>query len=216
MIDRQYYIDLITSEHRDKPNLIAWLDSILAIVEAGGVCAESLILALDLDSAQGVQLDILGQLVGQSREVYFQPFIGISPILEDGDYRILLKAKIAKNQWKGTIVELQAIWAKLFPDGKIILQDKQNMTMDVIWVEGSFSVIMGELIQNGYIAPKPQSVFINYYFGATPFFGWDLQNSIIAGFDTGIWANPYSIRPVFGFDLATADVAGFDVGNLSN
>ena len=216
MIDREYYINLITSEHRDKPQLIAWLDSLLSIIETSGLLSDTMYLAFDLDQAQGMQLDVIGDLVGQSRTINFQPFLGLSPVLEDPDYRSLLRSRIAKNQWKGTIGELKTIWETIFPNGQIILQDKQNMAMDIIWISGSFSLIMGELIRAGYICPKPEGVQINYFFGGTPFFGWDLQNTLIAGFDTGYWSNPYAILPIFGFDLQTADIAGFDTGNLSN
>lgn len=214
--DLNYYLNLITSEHRNKPKYIEWLSSMLRITADGASTTDSFVTAFDIDNAQGVQLDILGQLLGQSRVVTFQPFVGISPVLQDSDYRTLLRAKITKNQWKGTIGELRNLWKSIFPDGEILIRDNQNMTMDVIWISGSFSILMGELIRAGYMTPKPEGVFINYYFGATPFFGWDLQNDTIAGFNTGIWANPYNMLPVFGFDTDDGNVSGFDSGNFVN
>ena len=60
--------------------------------------------SVDADGAfPRAQLDALGTLVGQSRQVPFQPSGGVSPILDDNTYRILLQAKIAQNQFDGQI-----------------------------------------------------------------------------------------------------------------
>jgi len=112
----------------------------------------------------------------------------VSPFLTDDVYRIALRARIGLNQWDGKIGSLQGLWKNIFPTGNIQIQDNKNMTMTVtLW--GAFSQIVRDLVTNGYIVPRPEGVLINYQYGATmPYFGFDIENSYISGFDVGSWA----------------------------
>jgi len=138
-------------------------------------------------SALGPQLDLLGSTVGAKRTVGFQPSNSVSPVLDDATYRIYIKAKIAQNQWDGTLPSLYPIWATLFPSGRIIIIDNQNMTATITLI-GAFTSITKDLISNGYIVPRPEGVLYNYVFGTLPFFGFGSSPGFIAGFDTGHWA----------------------------
>ncbi len=185
--DISYYQGLLTSEYQNKPNITAWLTALLTpLFDATGTI-NSFLSAFDIDIATGYQLDILGTILGQSRNMTFQPSGGISPVLDDDTYRLLLRATIIKNQWDGTQGSLETAWANLFPGGKIVIIDNQNMTADVTLV-GSFSSIIVDLITNGLIVPRPQTVLYNYILGTEPFFGFDRSDAYIAGFDTGNWA----------------------------
>lgn len=181
-----YYLSLLTSQYQSSPNLRAWLQATLGILDDMSRCLESFITSFDLDYAVGAQLDTLGVIIGQSRTVGFQPSNGVSPILDDTTYRLLLKACIAQNQWTGTIDSLQSIWQQLFPGGRIIIADAQNMTATII-VTGSFTSILIDLITNGYIVPRPEGVLYQFDFGTLPAFGFDLNNAYVAGFDLGHW-----------------------------
>jgi hypothetical protein len=110
----------------------------------------------------------------------------VSPVLDDATFRIYIRAKIAQNQWDGTMLSLYPIWQTLFPGGQIIIFDNQNMTADVT-LTGSFTSIIQDLITNGYIIPRPEGVLYTYLFGTLPFFGFDSDNQFIAGFDVGHW-----------------------------
>lgn len=115
------------------------------------------------------------------------PALNVSPVLDDDTYRLLIKARIGWNQWDGTIDGLYPIWDNLFPSGKIIIADAQNMTAEII-MSGSFTSIIKDLITHGYIVPRPEGVLYTYTFATLPIFGFDLDNSFIAGFDTGHFA----------------------------
>lgn len=182
-----YYLNLITSEYKNSPKFVAFLSAVIKMLEDASFCIDSMTGAFDIDLAFGAQLDVLGQIVGVSRIVNFQPSGGASPILDDTTYRILLKATIANNQWDGTIGSLYPIWKQLFPSGNIVIIDNQNMTATLI-MTGAFSSILKDLISNGYIIPRPQAVLYTYDFGSLPLFGFDRDDSFIAGFDTGKWA----------------------------
>lgn len=179
-----YYLNLLTSQYKLSPKLLkfaqlAWqpiddLTNVLAFITNN----------YDLDFAIGVQLDVCGQLIGQSRTVGFQPSNGVSPILDDTTYRLLLYARRAQNSWDGKINSLYPIWKTLFPSGKLIVNDNQNMSVTVI-MSGTFTSIIQDLIEQGYIVPRPEGVLYNYVFGTLPIFGTDLDNTFVAGVDLG-------------------------------
>jgi Protein of unknown function (DUF2612) len=183
---QSYYSNILTSEYRVTNQFNQWLTVVLNIANDISNCLQFISSSFDLDFAVGVQLDILGQIVGVGRVVAFQPSGGVSPTLDDATYRILLKATIANNQWNGKIGSLYPIWAQLFPGGNIIIIDNQDMTATIV-MTGTFTSIIQDLITNGLIVPRPQAVQYNYIFGSLPFFGFDLSNAFIAGFDTGKW-----------------------------
>lgn len=179
-----YYLNLFTSEYKLSPNLNAWALGLLTPLDDITNCLSSMTESFDLDSAVGVQLDSRGDIIGQSRTVGFQPSGGVSPVLDDATYRLLLKAKIAFNQWDGLQTSLQAIWKALFSGGTIVLHDNQNMTA-IIVLTGAFSSIIQDLIVNGLIVPRPETVQFTISFGDLPILGFDSNNAFIAGFDLG-------------------------------
>ena len=182
-----YYMNLLTSQYTNSPKLTALLYLLLKKFDDVSQCLVQMDTAFDLDSAVGVQLDMLGTIAGAARTVGFQPSGGVSPTLDDATYRIYIKAKIAQNQWDGTIDSLYPIWQTLFPGGSIVIEDNQNMTV-TITLSGGFSSIVQDLISNGYIIPRPEGVQYTFEFATLPIFGFDGTNpSFIAGFDVGHW-----------------------------
>lgn len=181
----QSYLDLITSQHKTKPNFNAWLSAPLAKVYDGLSAANSINAAFDIDSAVGSQLDIIGQIVGRSRSLPFQPGDGSSPTLSDTNYQIALKAKIAQNQWDGTIPEIYNIWNNLFSDISINIVDNQNMTMSVlIYTNGLIDPVITEMLSLGYIIPKPAGIGLTVIEVSTVsedqyYAGWVTTNEII-------------------------------------
>lgn len=210
----QDYLDLITSQYQNSPKFLHWIRTYLEIVEdirelvlalpyyfsfnkiietPGSLSADLYLTVkagdftfVEFEACIGDQLDIIGEIVGQPRKVTFNPTGGASPILDDDTYRLLLKNTIMFNHWNGDQTSMQEFWTTLFPGGKIIIQDNQNMTMDITLL-GSFTQMIIDLITHDYIVPRPQGVLCNYNYGTTPFFGHDRRDVYIAGFDEGNW-----------------------------
>jgi Protein of unknown function (DUF2612) len=185
--DPSYYSDLITSQYQNSPKLMAWMGELLQKVEDVTVLLQAMDYYFDIDNATGAQLDIVGQIVfgnKNARTVNFQPSGGVSPVLDDSTFRLLLKAKIIQNHWDGRTQSLYDAWQSLFPGGTIIINDSQDMTC-VITMAGTFSSIIQDLINNGYIVPRPQGVLYTYGFATLPFFGCDREDAFIAGCDVG-------------------------------
>lgn len=186
MADIQKYIDLITSQHKDKPKFIAWLTAHLDIADDAKSLLDALDNYFDIDSAVGTQLDILGEKIGRARVLTFQPTDGSSPVLEDEMYRLILKAKIAQNQWDGTINQIYDLWYSIFDQVYLVLKDNQNMTLDVL-ILGLSTDLEKDLVANGYIIPKPQGVKINYAYSATEIFAYGMDNDNFKGYGEGYW-----------------------------
>lgn len=160
------YLDNITSQHRDKPKYIAWLSSCLNIIDHAYIMTKNMDNDFDLDNAIGKQLDILGQIIGRKRTLTFQPLNGHNPVLDDETYKLVLKAKVAMNMWDGKIESAYEIWNNIFDDIGLQLQDNQDMSLTA-YITGYVNQIRQDLIQHGYIVPKPEGVRINYI-GRTP------------------------------------------------
>lgn len=160
------YLNSVTSQHRDKKKFIAWLSSSLTIIDHAYIMTKNIDNDFDLDNALGVQLDMLGQSIGRKRMLTFQPLNDHNPVMDDETYRLVLKAKVAMNNWDGKTESAYGIWDNTFKDIGLQIQDNQDMSMTA-YVTGYVNQIRQDLIQHGYIVPKPEGVKINYI-GKTP------------------------------------------------
>ena len=187
------YRKLLTSEYRHSPKLINWLLWLLNEGTTYTTFIKLFVDAFDLDVAEGRQLDTIGRMVGVKRLLEFVPVGGESPLLEDDTYRMLIKATIIKNTWKGKLEDLYSAWRTVFPDTKLFqVQDLQDMTFNVI-IAGAFTSLERELIAKGYIIPKPEGVRINLLTitdtTGLPLFAYDLDTLQFSGY-TSHWAEP--------------------------
>lgn len=219
------YTDLITNYHRGKPLFVDHVDLSTRPLTDISVTLQNLLTVFDIDSAVGVQLDVLGEWIGRTRivsepisGVYFSfdteglgwdqgvwqgpydPDAGFTS-LSDGTYRIVLKAKIAINSWDGQNDSLPPILESALEGSGLKMQivDNQDMTISV-WVfpEEDISLVSRELIsaiKQGYLTIKAAGVWagdiqtpsIETPSEGTRFFGFDMDNEFIAGFDDGAW-----------------------------
>lgn len=182
------YQSLITSEHQNKPKFMAMLRAFVEPIINVSRVNHNMSTLMNLDTASGSILDLIGRMIGVSRQLDFTPASGDSPVLNDDYYRLILKAKIAKNQWKGTKKDFYTIWRILFPDNPIFFIDNQNMTAQVIIV-GLEDELSQELITHGYIVPKPAGVRYIYGFLSDTTFAFDLNTDLMKGWDLGSWLN---------------------------
>lgn len=160
MIDISTYLNRITSEHKVQPKFMGLVEARLKPFIDLFECLEEINKAFDLDTAAGNQLDIIGEYVGVKRLLNFQPTYA-DAILTDPYYRMLLKAQISLNNWDGTVEGIKKIWEDVFPDYEIQVVDNQNMTMEARII-GLGALFEGELVQHGYITPKPMGVRVDY------------------------------------------------------
>jgi hypothetical protein len=129
----------------------------------------------------------------------FDPITGLVA-LGDEDYRRLLRATIAANHWDGSIPQAYAIFDLLFAGTGIVqlIQDRGGMQMILAFIGTIPDAITLGLLETGQLLRlKPVGVTISDYMiqslPAVPFFGFDVENASIAGWDVGAWG---TILPV--------------------
>jgi hypothetical protein len=183
-----YYTNLFTSEYQGgdaaSQKLLQYVRNKWRPIDDLTELAQLVFGYFQISTAEGVQLDRIGELVGASRVLPFQPSNGFSPVLDDVTYRQLLYATIGINQWDGRLVSIYPIWKSVFPTGKLTINDNQNMTCTII-IAGSFTSLALDMIEHGLIIPRPEGVQYSYTTADLPIFGADLNNEYVAGADLG-------------------------------
>lgn len=212
------YLNLIPTQHRQKPRYIATVEALIRPLDALADVLEGLRTAFDLDTAVGLQLDAVGVRVGQTRDlrtplegVYFSwntegvgwgegfwkgkydPSSGMIS-LPDDVYRMLLKAKVAANRWDGTTPGAYEAWEIAFADlGSVILiQDNQDMSMTIGIAGMPMNPIFEQLLLQGYVPLKPEGVRVSWYAitpSGGPLAAWNCASPALAGWNTGSWPN---------------------------
>lgn len=211
--DLSDYTQLIPGQNSDKPRFMAWVAANLQPFVDSQAISLSMHTAFNLDDAVGVQLDIIGQQLGQGRVVDFTPEGGVSPTLNDDMYRLVLKARVLLNGWKGTRQEVYDYWQRVFPQYGIQIVDGQDMTMNYVlyglpldpsalmpftwgasglgWGQGYWTLFGGgllrELFRNGYLTPEPAGVAVTYSFSDSAVFAWNQDNDYLKGWSEGTW-----------------------------
>ena len=217
--DVQPYLALVTSEHQPMPDYMAMLAATLQPLADGLALLASMPALYDLDLAVGQQLDTTGLWIGVTRDiaeplpdVYFSfdtPGLGFDQgtwfgpgdsvdglvVLPDANYRTLLYARAAANQWDGTIEGAYAVWNVLFEGTGygILIQDLDNMHIIYALTGPVPDALTEALFTGGYLNLVSAGVMVDAYLVPTvpdaPFFGFGVENSSISGFGTGAWAN---------------------------
>jgi len=215
------YTNLITSEYSGQPNFTASVAAAIQPFADLQAILKALIQCYDLDTAVGVQEDAVGLWVGRSRyleetlNVYFSldtaglgldqgiwyqigdPLSGLT-ILDDDDYRILLRAVIAANNWNGTVPGAYTAWNILFAGTgvNILIDTVASLEMAIALVGQLPSAVVSALFTTGELDLKPAGVTLYHVLPTlypaavipgVPIFGLDAQNQSIAGLDYGAW-----------------------------
>lgn len=126
----------------------------------------------------------------------YDPDAGFTSLSNDV-YRLVIKAQIAINQWDGTVGHLEELLEQIFSGTGIEMQIIDNMDMSIsvsaIALNGisNTSAELIEVIKSGALTVKAAGVRVkslDVIDPAHPLFGFDTQNTAIAGFDNGYWS----------------------------
>jgi hypothetical protein len=190
----QNYLAVLTSEHNQKPNFVAFVSAICQpSVDAQNLLATFPVI-FDLRYAVGDQLDKIGAWVGVSRNLN-QMVLGVDT-LDDNTYRVLIYLFIAMNTWDGTVPGIYNIWNSILAStyGPILVDDFQDMTMAIVLLVPPTSLLILAILIQGYFLMRPAGVGIIGFFEpsvpSTPVFGFDAETSTVSGFDVGAWVIP--------------------------
>jgi hypothetical protein len=185
------YLGLITSWHSDKPRFVNTVATLIQpLVDAQDMLTK-LTFDFDLDTAIGVQLDMVGQWIGRTRYVTtpitnvffsfddgggartgFDQGIWLGPYdptdgvvaLDDDTYRAILKLQAIANQWDGTLPSIADDLDRVFPG--IAIQDLGDtptglMSMDVLIPATMISSLLLAILEQDFPV-KPAAVHVNF------------------------------------------------------
>lgn len=236
MQNLDYYKRLVTSEYRHSPRFTGMVQKLLSYGLDIDNSINNMIVAFEVDNASTAQLDMLGSIVGVSRQLKFEPSaaaigdvicpspaemasgevypiiytptpdklastsmltgyppaeMGEGNLLDDEVFRLMIKARIIQNTWKGTIGELYDLWdAVMGANKKLSIEDLQDMSYNIV-LQGDYTQLEEELIIHAYVIPKPEGVRINVLtFVSTdglPLFSYDYNTMRYSGYESH-WA----------------------------
>lgn len=169
---KSYYADLLILQFRSKPKAYA---TIKALVD--GLIQNQLPFdlqdAFDIDTAVGAQLDILGEkYAGISRLV--NTFSSGTIVLNDSDYRKLVKMKLILNNSDSSLNDIQNLIATYFPDALQVF-DTQNMRLSYYFDATYGSQDLAEAFVVQGLLPKPMGVQLSavmYVATLVDIYGW--------------------------------------------
>lgn len=148
-----YYSNLLIMQYRDKQKAS---ETIKASVSCETLDGEPLIRQndFDIETATGAALDVLGKYVGLSREVK-EKVEGGSTILNDDDYRVLLKLKIIINNGRATTSEIKTGLFNTFGND-LRLFDNRDMTYTYLF-RTEYNKLLGIILAEDLL-PLPMGV----------------------------------------------------------
>lgn len=163
----QLGLSRVAKQFQESPNFLAFLTALLSVNNEIENVLQSMYMLPDVDSMSGVNLDVIGAIVGANRQVsnvvllnyfgftdtgsgaYVTPFgeqgipnIGArfyeeneqylsTTILQDPEYRMLIKAKIVKNSSSSTNEDIITAISYLFGINDVKITDNLNMSISI-------------------------------------------------------------------------------------
>lgn len=210
-------------QYRNAPNMLRWL---LILPEIAQSQLEDQLIKinamLDLDTAEGEQLDICGRIAGirQRPMGRFAPSCDATA-LNDELFRKVIKSKVFKNNGIATLDDVKEA-ADYILDVETIVLDGEDMSMRLVWQDGAVSPGVQQLITDLDLIPRPQGVGMREHrvVKYKPFgFGKSNENFNRAPFwyGDGIPATDYDGRLVIQHNTGTVtgllSASGLDVGD---
>ena len=129
--DTQEYANLLSQANYDRPKFNLLVRSLLKPGVSLIQLIQSFNLIYELDNACGEQLDALGEIIGASRLLNYVPASG-DRVMDDDEFRLVLKLTIAQNTWDGTLGSIKAIYANaLGSNVSIKYVDNQDMSVTI-------------------------------------------------------------------------------------
>ena len=213
----------VATQYTESQKFLAFIRALLASsVELEDVL-QKVAEQVDIDLAEGVNLDVIGEIVGISRIIpasvqlaffgfqdnvaalnfgeegalgvgarFFdegEPYLATS-VLNDPEFRLLIRAKIVKNHALGTNEDVIAGMAYLFSGGmaiQVAVEDVGGMAIQVA-VGRSLTYLEKVLISSLDILPRPSGVRISQRvtYNTTNYFGFDGQINALSFGEEGL------------------------------
>lgn len=175
--------DRVYAQYRNKLNFVKWCQITRSLAAELGSPIDAVRVMYNIDTAVGAQLDIIGRIVVVDRA--FTGQIALNPglfALTDGDqfgdeeadfsslfvdqdqnmsdelYRLVIKAKILKNNSDATLESILFGVNFLLPDADFLrVTDNEDMSYSIEFY-GNITSLQRYALLNARLVPKPQGV----------------------------------------------------------
>lgn len=175
--------DRIYAQYRTKPKALKWYEITRSLATELNSAVDAVRVMYNIDTAVGAQLDIIGRIVvidraftgqveltpglfaltdgdefGDSEASFAALFVDQDQQMSDDLYRLVIKAKIIKNNSDATIDSILFGMNFLLPDANFLrLTDSEDMSF-IIEFYGSITELQRYALLNSQLVPKPQGV----------------------------------------------------------
>jgi hypothetical protein len=166
----KYYADLLIIQYLGKSKAYAHAETLADMAVMGQVPVD-VANAYDINTAEGVQLDVIGKYIGLSRHGF--DFDG--PItLDDVNYRQALRIKILQNNYGSSLADIQDFLFRFF-NGQMFVFDYLLMRIGYFINADFGDLTLVEFFIRGNLLPKPMGVQLSatiYNPTNEDYYGW--------------------------------------------
>lgn len=177
--------DRIYAQYRNKPKAVAWYAITRELAAEIDTAAQAVRNMYDIDNNVGAQLDIIGRIVVADRNflastpltvsqfgdvdaefgdldaVFSELSIGTDSQMSDDFFRLVIRAKIVKNNSDATIESILDGVTFLVPGANVIrVIDGEDMSFSIEF-NGNITDLERWALLNAKLIPKPQGVRFN-------------------------------------------------------
>jgi len=175
--------DRIYSQYRNKPSAVKWYQITRSLAAELGSPIDAVRVMYNVNKAVGAQLDIIGRIVvvdrsftgqialnpglfalldgdefGNTDAVFASLFVDQDQNMSDDLYRLVIKAKILKNNSDATLESILFGVNFLLPDADFLrVTDNENMSFSIEFY-GNITSLQRYALLNANLVPKPQGV----------------------------------------------------------
>lgn len=188
---KELAISRLLTQYRESINLINYIETLLTEADKLEDVFHTLLNDRYIDTAYGIQLDILGEIVGQSRNIknaFIHQYFGFQDggqhvggfgykfyvsgdpfysnlTLGDDEYRFLIHARAMRNRFDGTIEGMIEFIKFAFSAAYCAVIEQENATADIIigkiLTDQEKALII--FSDDNDFVPKPAGVRFNYF-----------------------------------------------------
>lgn len=193
-MDNSYYSNLLIMQYHNKPKAKATIEATVGLLPDDLIM--EVINGFDIETAVGKQLDILGEYVGVDRYYLVD---NQAELLNDEDYRILIKLKAISNTSNLSHKSLEEALYNFF--GNSVRMDSDgNMEMTYFVPKNKTPIIQAAIQKE--VLPRPMGVRCSYIIEYDKrFFGFCTYQNQTAVYKTGFrtYNNPNKVGEVLTY-----------------
>lgn len=172
MVDNRQYLARFTHYYRDNEKRIAMTKLLLQpFIDLQNIM-EEYNNKLDLSTATGIYLDLIGKILGYSRILNFQPTSTERTVLNDEEYRKLLQARQYIGRWDGTTKGFENLWVQSqIPWAQVYGVDNSNMSV-IYGIMGDTNPLEAEVMARPGYFPHTAGVQLEIHLIPITIFGF--------------------------------------------